>query len=119
MDAPTARPATRPAIARSGRKPRPHNTYPTAGDDNWIMITCTSDAEWEAFCEVSDHPHWRTDRRFATLPARLRHEDELDEQIGSWTAGQDGRALMQRCKPPTYPRAWSRTASTSSSAIRR
>ena len=34
----------------------PHNTYPTAGDDNWIMITCTSDAEWEAFCEASDHP---------------------------------------------------------------
>ena len=49
----------------------PHNTYPTAGHDNWIMITCTTDAEWEAFCAASDHPHWRTDSRFATLPARL------------------------------------------------
>jgi len=81
----------------------PHNTYPTAGDDNWIMITCTSDAEWETFCEISDHPHWRADRRFATLPARLRHEDELDEQIGSWTAGQDGRALMQRLQAADVP----------------
>ena len=81
----------------------PHNTYPTAGDDNWIMITCTSDAEWEAFCNASDHPHWRTDHRFATLPARLRHQDELDEQIGSWTAGQDGRALMQRLQSADVP----------------
>ncbi len=81
----------------------PHNTYPTAGEDNWITITCTSDAEWSAFCDVSDHPHWRDDPRFATLPARLRHEDELDEQIGSWTAGQDGRALMYRLQAAGVP----------------
>ena len=81
----------------------PHNTYPTAGHDNWIMISCTSDAEWEAFCAVSDHPHWRSDARFATLPSRLRHQDELDELIGAWTAGQDGRALMRRLQDADVP----------------
>ncbi len=81
----------------------PHNTYPVAGHDNWLMITCASDDQWQAFCEVSDHPHWRTDRRFTTLPARLRHEDELDELIGSWTAGQDGRQLMQRLQAANVP----------------
>lgn len=81
----------------------PHNTYPTAGDDNWIMITCTTDAQWAELCALSNHPDWREDERFATLPARLRHEDELDDLIAVWTSAQDGRALMLRLQEAGIP----------------
>ena len=84
-------------------KAAPHNTYPTAGEDRWIMITCTTDAQWAAFCEVSGHPQWRDDDRYATLPARLRNQDELDDDVAAWTSGQDGRALMQRLQNADIP----------------
>ena len=81
----------------------PHNTYPTAGDDNWIMITCLTDAHWAELCALSNHPDWRDDPRFATLPARLRREDELDDLIAIWTSAQDGRALMLRLQEAGIP----------------
>ena len=81
----------------------PHNSYPTAGDDNWIMITCLTDAQWAELCALSNHPDWREDERFATLPARLRHEDELDDLIAVWTSAQDGRALMLRLQEAGIP----------------
>ena len=87
----TRRRATRRATAASGPRAAPHNTYPTVGDDNWIMITCTTDAHWAELCSLSNHPDWRDDPRFATLPARLRHEDELDDLLAVWTSAQ-GRA---------------------------
>ncbi len=84
-------------------KAAPHNTYPTAGGDSWIMITCLSDAHWAELCALTNHPDWRDDERFATLPARLRHEDELDDLIAVWTSAQDGRALMRRLQEAGIP----------------
>jgi len=67
------------------------------------MITCLSDAHWAALCAVSGHPQWRDDDRYATLPARLRHQDQLDDDIAAWTSGQDGRQLMRRLQDADIP----------------
>ena len=84
-------------------KAAPHNTYRTAGDDKWIMITCLSHEQWAALCGVLDAPEWLDDERFATLPARLRNQDALDEMIGERTAGQEGRKLMERLQAAGVP----------------
>ena len=84
-------------------KAAPHNTYPTAGDDNWIMITCLSHDHWYALCAVAEHPEWPADERYATLPARLRNQDALDAEISAWTRGLDGRRLMNRLQSAGVP----------------
>ena len=75
-------------------KAAPHNTYPTAGEDKWIMITCLTHGQWVALCGVIGGAEWVDDERFGTLPGRLRNQDVLDEMIGERTAGREGRELM-------------------------
>ena len=75
-------------------KAAPHNTYPTAGEDNWILITCLSHDQWTALCGVIGRPEWLEDERCATLPARLHNQDWLDAEIGGWTSAREGRGLL-------------------------
>ena len=84
-------------------KAAPHNTYPVAGDDNWIMITCLTHAQWAALCTAARRPEWLDDERYATLPARLRNQDALDTMIGEWTAARDGRELMDQLQAAGIP----------------
>jgi crotonobetainyl-CoA:carnitine CoA-transferase CaiB-like acyl-CoA transferase len=80
---------------RSPYKPAaPHNVYPCAGEDRWITIACFNDAEWRALAEVTGHPEWVKDNRFADLTNRLKHQDALDELIGQWTRSQNEYTAM-------------------------
>ena len=70
----------------------PHGVYATAGDDNWIAVACTSDADWRALAAemgVGELASLTIDER------RARH-DELDELITTFSTGRDGVALMER-----------------------
>ena len=67
----------------------PQGCYPCLGEDNWLVLTVRSDAEWRAFCEAAEHPEWAEDERFADVLGRRRHHDELDELIASWTRERD------------------------------
>ncbi|MEZ3158913.1 CoA transferase [Microbacterium sp. BWT-B31] len=88
----------------------PHGAYRCAGQDSWIAIACFTDAEWESLCEVAGHPEWRSDSRFATLSARLDHQDELDRVVTSWSATADARALMETLQTAGVPAGACQTA---------
>jgi benzylsuccinate CoA-transferase BbsF subunit len=79
--------AWQPAIA-------PHNTYSCRGEDRWIAIAVTNDAEFQALVRAMDEPSWAADTRFATNDGRLQFQDELDGRIGAWTADQEDLELM-------------------------
>jgi crotonobetainyl-CoA:carnitine CoA-transferase CaiB-like acyl-CoA transferase len=82
---------------RSPYKPAaPHGAYRCKGADRWIAISCFTDSDWQALCAVAEHPEWRGDPRFATLQARLAHQDALDALVNGWTVHQDEYALMHR-----------------------
>ncbi|MGD9806569.1 MAG: CaiB/BaiF CoA transferase family protein [Hyphomicrobiaceae bacterium] len=72
----------------------PHGAYPCTGDDRWLAIACFTDTEWTALAEVARRPDWVSDPRFATLAARLQHQDALDALVGEWTRTGDARELM-------------------------
>lgn len=74
----------------------PNNVYPCRGDDRWLAITVSSDAEWQALCQALGHPEAAHDPRFATLAARKAHEGELDALLSAWTAPHDPLDLMER-----------------------
>ena len=67
----------------------PHGVYPAAGDDRWISIAVSSDAEWATFAKIIGHPEWARDARFATVAARLEQGDALHEAIANWTGTRD------------------------------
>jgi len=89
----------RKAFARTGnRSPyvpaAPHGAYRCAGEDRWIAIACFGEDDWQALVRAAGQPAWGSDPRFATLPARLAHQDELDEAVERWTRTQERYACM-------------------------
>jgi len=84
----------------------PHNTYKCDGDDKWIAIAVSNDAEWRALCQVAGHPEWASEARFADQEARLRHRDELDAVLREWVRPWDHlqlAAILQKHGVPAGP----------------
>lgn len=84
----------------------PHAIYPCRGEDRWIAIAVTDDAEWAALVEALGRPGWASGERFAGAAARKAHEDELDARLAAWTRGHYAGALaerLQRCGVPAGP----------------
>jgi benzylsuccinate CoA-transferase BbsF subunit len=73
----------------------PHNVYPCRGEDSWIVIVVSNDAEWQLLKEAMGNPHWTEDPRFDSVLGRWQHRRELDEDLASWTATQDDQELMR------------------------
>ncbi len=67
----------------------PQGVYPCAGNDRWVAISVSGDAEWERFCEAAGHPEWMEDPRFADILSRNEHQDALDEAVAGWTRTLD------------------------------
>jgi crotonobetainyl-CoA:carnitine CoA-transferase CaiB-like acyl-CoA transferase len=83
----------------------PHGVYPVAGDDRWVAIAATTEAQWHALCEASGNPEWRHDPRFLTNAVRLQHAEALDALIGAWTADKEAGAveeILQRARVPVH-----------------
>jgi crotonobetainyl-CoA:carnitine CoA-transferase CaiB-like acyl-CoA transferase len=78
----------------------PHNAYRThPGEYNdWCVIVCHSDEDWQRLVQVMGGPSWATSRKFATLAGRLQHQEELDEHIETWSVTLGKYELTQRCQ---------------------
>lgn len=84
------------APLQGNRSPRaaPHGVYRCLGEDRWCVIAVTTEAEWQAFCQVLGDPPWSREKRFCTLEARLQHQEELDEGVAAWTRERTPEEVM-------------------------
>jgi crotonobetainyl-CoA:carnitine CoA-transferase CaiB-like acyl-CoA transferase len=96
------------APARDGNRDpgmAPHDVYRADGEDRWIAIAVEDDAAWARFAGCIGRPELATDARFATLAARKRNEDALDEIVTAWTAArspEDATETLQAAGIPAY-----------------
>lgn len=74
----------------------PHGVFPCTGDDRWISIVVTNDAEWQGLVAATDGAAWTDAEEFATHEDRVRNIARLHEQLAAWTADFDDRALAER-----------------------
>lgn len=96
---------------RSPFKPAaPHGAYRCRGEDRWLAIACFDEGDWQALLSVMGSPAWGADPRFATLEARLRHQDALDQAVGAWTATQEAPAAMLALQAAGVPAGVCQTA---------
>lgn len=73
----------------------PQGAYRALGDDRWVVISCSTDAHWQAFVDALGHPDWTQDARFASLAGRVEHADELDRHVEAWTTTRDRYDVME------------------------
>jgi len=85
---------------RGGPTVAPHNAYRTApGDYNdWCVIVCCSDAEWQKLITVMGAPEWAAADKFATIAGRLEHQAEMDERIEEWSRTLGKYQLTEHCQ---------------------
>jgi crotonobetainyl-CoA:carnitine CoA-transferase CaiB-like acyl-CoA transferase len=84
----------------------PHDAFACRGEESWVAIAATSEAEWRALCAAIGRPDLAADPRFATLDARKANEDALTAEIGAWTATRDRHEaadLLQAAGVPAAP----------------
>jgi len=78
----------------------PHNVYKTKGGGNndWAVIVCNSDEEWDRLVKTMDSPTWIFLPKFASNMQRLHNQEELDRHIQEWTITKNKYELMEICQ---------------------
>ncbi len=82
-------------MAAAGEEPRrigndhlshaPHGVYPAQGEDRWVAIAVTDDAQWQALAAIIDEPALAGDARFARAADRHANRAALEPVIAAWT----------------------------------
>ncbi len=84
----------------------PHNAYQCAGEDRWVTISVSNDAQWRSLAEAISGPELAAEQDFATGADRLQRQDRLDRLIADWTADKDPYQishLLQQVGVPASP----------------
>jgi len=81
----------------------PHDVYPCQGIDAWCAVEVDTEEEWQALTRVMGEPAWAADERFATLVQRVANKEELDRNIGTWTAGLTPLQVMRALQKAGVP----------------
>ncbi|PKB80405.1 MAG: hypothetical protein BZY88_08825 [SAR202 cluster bacterium Io17-Chloro-G9] len=71
----------------------PYGVYRCAGEDAWVAITVTSDAEWSNLVRAVGEP-WASRRDWETAEGRVSQRQEVDDAIGIWTATLEKHEVM-------------------------
>jgi len=81
----------------------PHGAYRCKGQDRWCVIAVTSDDEWMSFRTAIGNPEWTQKERFSTFHGRKENEDELDQQVETWTSTLTPEEVMERLQAVGVP----------------
>ncbi|MFP6630143.1 MAG: CoA transferase, partial [Myxococcota bacterium] len=66
----------------------PWGSYPCAGTQQWVAITCRTDEEWKKLAFAMGDPEWTQNSDYATCAGRRAAQDAIDEQLSTWTSSQ-------------------------------
>ncbi len=68
--------------------------YRCRGDDRWCALSVATEEEWWGIKKALGNPSWASEKRFATLAARLENKKALDSLIGEWTQKHSAEEVM-------------------------
>jgi len=73
----------------------PYGPYQCKGNDRWCVIAAYSEDEWERLATLLEKSGLKRSANFATHLQRVRHRDELDKWVTSWTMQHDPYEVME------------------------
>ena len=78
----------------------PHNAYRTKGGgyNDWCVIACFSNEEWQSLVRVMGSPSWALESGLSDLPGRIENQQEMDFGIEAWSQGLDKFEIMEKCQ---------------------
>jgi len=88
---------------RGGDAPR--GVFPAAGDDDWLVVDCTSQAHFQALAGVIGRPQWQHDPGLATADGRLDRSDEIEGALVGWAASHPAVTAAELLQQAGVPAA--------------
>jgi crotonobetainyl-CoA:carnitine CoA-transferase CaiB-like acyl-CoA transferase len=78
----------------------PHNAYRTkgGGHNDWCVIACFSDTEWQSLVGLMGNPPWAVDPLLGMLSGRLADQEKIDQGIECWTQTLEKYELTAKCQ---------------------
>jgi crotonobetainyl-CoA:carnitine CoA-transferase CaiB-like acyl-CoA transferase len=73
----------------------PYGCYPCHGVDNWIIIACAGDEQWQSMARLIGKSSWAAASKFASKSGRKEHRRELDKSLAEWTSKYTGKQLFR------------------------
>jgi len=73
----------------------PYGCYPCFGEDNWIIIACAGDEEWNAMVKLIGKSSWAAEAKFVIKSGRKEHRDELDRKLSEWSRKYTAKQLFR------------------------
>jgi len=81
----------------------PHGCYRCQGEDSWVVIDVSSEAEWQSLCRVMNTPTLSGDPKFSNQNARCGNRLELDAIISAWIRPRDHYDIMRLLQSAGVP----------------
>ena len=75
------------------------------GNDRWIAITVTSDAQWQALRAALGSPEWAAAAELKTAAGRAAQHDLISRELAAWTRGFQDEVLFRRLQEAGVPAA--------------
>jgi crotonobetainyl-CoA:carnitine CoA-transferase CaiB-like acyl-CoA transferase len=73
--------------------------------EGWLLVEAHREDEWISFAEVLGHPEWTTDPRFASVPARAKHDKQLGELVSHTLLSRQASHWSDKCREFQIPAA--------------
>jgi crotonobetainyl-CoA:carnitine CoA-transferase CaiB-like acyl-CoA transferase len=73
----------------------PYGCYPCYGVDNWIIIACAGDEQWQTMVNLIGKSSWAADPKFASKSGRKEYRDELDRNLSEWARKYTAKQLFR------------------------
>ena len=93
-------------LGRSGnRMPHaaPQGVFETAGEEERLALSVTTDEEWKALCRVLDAEDWRVSEALTTHAGRYAAHDELCARISAWARSRSRDACLEALRDEGVP----------------
>lgn len=72
----------------------PQGIYPCAGDDAWVVVSITSDAQWQALLAVMQAADLALDPALEKAAGRRARQEEIDRRINAWARARSAQSAM-------------------------
>ena len=72
-------------------------------DGRYVCVVAVRQGMFERLCEAMNRPELLIDERFATLSARRRNRDVVNQTIAEWASGLDATTIEERCSHHGVP----------------
>jgi benzylsuccinate CoA-transferase BbsF subunit/naphthyl-2-methylsuccinate CoA transferase subunit len=81
----------------------PQGCYRCAGDDEWMVLSVRSDAEWRRLRSVLGDPHELRAPDFDSVLGRRAAHDRIDAVVSAWTRSQSAMAASHALQSAGIP----------------